>query len=1446
MPQAVSVSRSPLHTALLEEYDLLLTVLRDLPNVASAPANTFVKPRPASPMALDLEEGQKSPRADGLVSVASMAMYYGMTPWDCENSVEHQRAIETLEEKRATLSLNIDEGVDIDFLSRPPTAKDRKLLRTINRLKPEAGMTLEHLLIQLTKTEMVEIVRKAIPDNVSSLIAHLLSTCGEEITPAQISARPAVYLEKILRSAEAERITDALLTGLNWFGAAPGEETSSAVRAKLLGRAIRLWSGPADKFDSPDIAGYAWHSPSNFGKSYSSIWSEFEQHLLDTKKASSTQEAILLARLFRGKFPSDFRRPDVPAELSYRSSVVWVNFMHGLNFAELMEPERAQYMGFQQILVYALEKSVDASELQAEISTWCRIAPAVDWAVARGLLRDQPGTPFTADEQQRALKAVDRHIEAMKNAIKTMEIAPPTRVDIADKELLRVFGPATFGHQRMQLIRDYGSDAGGRLKDGPVLKGTPYPFRDVYMAGLLEQGPWYLATPDGKRKTAARLQVKSDGQVSISGPGMPDIVKKEKLKKSDTLFKSAFDAYMTKEKAAYRTLLEDLFCSIPHDDLQAMEYGETRIYTLRDATKDLEMQMETAELTDPLRLRMGFLLQLKIADRCSWYECLPRVGIIRRRTDVSESMLNGRKETANYRAKHNVKVEVLRGIEVPFDRDAFDIGALPAKGATCKSIIELLGKPFTPEPQNGLPLPIATERASEIAAFIAKKFYFYDEEHVYDAAYAITDFEKKEQSRQELGIVKYLVPFIGSIEDLKSKDPNIRIMGMFGLYIDVLTFGMPFGRFLGGVAKVARLSIGFRAALPLYAGLSRKLLVSSMKNLVLLLELPALTRLGVRALYFGIRYLLNKAINGLSHLAGRVGHYNVLKGLPQVANVGSYRRLGAADDLATFDGIDDVLVRKTAKTSLADHRLVDPANGKAYGPRLQSMPAQFTLGRSEYRTLNNVDQHITVELADNASVRELFEVDGRTTMLINDVPYQLDAEQLRRVDKIDTGKRFKALPCRIKRSPGADCETRYVTGTPAELPLTPYDESRGWATWFGDTIYTPAAGRSPIKVRSLANHHKLEGTTVLRKGIFARVKIKVPENNLDDTFEVGAIVCESMDGARQYVFTRLSAGDFYVAELATGQSIQTALTFKKASTLPQDLQDELLTVYIGSLNANNIARIYGITAVERALRTMDEIAIPIGGHANPPGTLKLLKVDTSPGEAVLFDHSTRMIVSHGPAGSATWSRSRHASEPFRQRTADIFDTLFVKQQTVPVRPDSNLKINKTMTELQEMLPDGYKTGNARNIAYADVVTATGQREVYVSVSGGVGLTSELPLFKSPFAKDKVIVGDTTYFNVDAGKTFNRTSLNVSEDGKLLAIPHTIKNIDTYTPAITSRPTSLDSEAKLIGVIRGKYPDIKTIRSINVVTTMPPCSSCSVVIKEFGYDGAADGLKVLWG
>jgi hypothetical protein len=276
-----------------------------------------------------------------------------------------------------------------------------------------------------------------------------------------------------------------------------------------------------------------------------------------------------------------------------------------------------------------------------------------------------------------------------------------------------------------------------------------------------------------------------------------------------------------------------------------------------------------------------------------------------------------------------------------------------------------------------------------------------------------------------------------------------------------------------------------------------------------------------------------------------------------------------------------------------------------------------------------------------------------------------------------------------------------------------------------------------------------------------------------------------------------------------------------------------------------MARIYGTETVERALRTMEDIAIPIGGHANPPDTLKLLKVDTSPGEAVLFDHSTRMIVTQLPKGATSWSRSKVAPEAFRQRTVEIFDTLFLEPTIVLNNADSALRIDRTMKKLHNLIPRHQRSLNPRNIAYAEVVTATGKREVYVSVSGAQRATGHLPLFRQNLGADQVKVGETTYFNVDMNEVFPSTSLFVSDQGKLLAVPATIKDVENYRPALTLKPTSLDSESKLISVISEKYPDPASIETVNVATTMPPCESCSVVIKQFGFDGGEIDLNVQW-
>jgi hypothetical protein len=263
------------------------------------------------------------------------------------------------------------------------------------------------------------------------------------------------------------------------------------------------------------------------------------------------------------------------------------------------------------------------------------------------------------------------------------------------------------------------------------------------------------------------------------------------------------------------------------------------------------------------------------------------------------------------------------------------------------------------------------------------------------------------------------------------------------------------------------------------------------------------------------------------------------------------------------------------------------------------------------------------------------------------------------------------------------------------------------------------------------------------------------------------------------------------------------------------------------------------------METMERIAIRIGTSATPPTNMKWLKVDTSPGEALMFDHSTRMIVTQLPKGATSWSRSKVAPEAFRQRTVEIFDTLFLESSIVLKNTDSALRIDSTMKKLHNLIPRHQRPFNARNIAYAEVVTATGKREVYVSVSGAQGATGHLPLFRHNLGADQVKVGETTYFNVDMNEVFPSTSLRVSDEGKLLAVPATIKDIESYSPILTRKPTSLDSESKLISVIREKYPDPRSIGTVNVATTMPPCESCSVVIKEFGYDGRENALNVLW-
>jgi len=485
-----------------------------------------------------------------------------------------------------------------------------------------------------------------------------------------------------------------------------------------------------------------------------------------------------------------------------------------------------------------------------------------------------------------------------------------------------------------------------------------------------------------------------------------------------------------------------------------------------------------------------------------------------------------------------------------------------------------LGNTYTPEPASGCLPHISSNRAAGIAADIAKSFFYYDEDSLYAESRKQTDLERLEETRHTLlDKLGKFVPFFGNLDDLDSDNPNKRISAIFGLYTDSLAFALPLGKFASGMVKLASTAVrtGYKHALPQFSHLTGKLLVSSVQNFNPLDGMPSLAKKLVQGLYATIRLTLISAVKLIKRLAGRTGTYDIVKGLPVVSDPGRYRLLADSDELATTRRIADVPVRKVSNTPARDYRLIDPIANKPYGPPLMDKTYRLSLGRSAFSALEATDQQVTVRISENAQVRAVPEIDGRTTLFIDDVPYRLDGNRLRRIELIDESKNFKRASCRIKRTLAKGvCINELVTdahGDPINTPaLHSFDETKSYALWFGERRCTPLARtghegefflRDGVLYRSLADDVKpwtnkmtqlgfpkawpqpkaeILADVQFQKGIYSRIEIQGTYTGSHELHRVGAIVVPSIGDDTLYLFTRVNGDKCYLARLPPGKS----------------------------------------------------------------------------------------------------------------------------------------------------------------------------------------------------------------------------------------------------------------------------------------------------------------------
>ena len=1329
-----------------------------------------------------------------------------------------------------------------------------------------------------------------------SAIDSLASEVTPPFTLQQLEQQPATCLERLLDTPQAHDLGLRLLQKLQWYGARPDELTVPDIGLRLLLEALCLWYELPGNHSSTEVAGFALEQRAHYGAGYATIRRDFLQHLEDSDRTSTTIEKHLLGWVCLAQFGPEFQVRDIPDDLPYASSVVWVNFVHGVHLAHALDPGLLEYLSFQQLVDLPLHKSQNASSDLQTLIAMTRAAAARTWTAATGAL----AVASEASDGQAPLHALEDHEKQLNAAILQLDTEPPRRLTLAQQELDKALANDLYDHTTIRLKR-YHHSARNRTRrniiDTEDVALHTWPLLEVYASGGLNNDTRWYVSSDG-RNASEWISLNPQGRLQSGfvdteyrGRRLSRFPSNCTLPEIKTEFDRQFDDYLSKTREAYEYLIKSLLVTLPWAERRALEHGEVRIHSLRDQTRHIEAHLETAENILPRRARMGFVLQVTYQGPSRFYECLPRAGIIRHRADLDGTHIGGLLMPPLAPKRGRTKAQRITRIiarRLPFDRQAHWNGSSPAPDARCIAILEPLGKPL---PVSMIPaahhdsspnLSFTSPRTAQIASFIATQLFYVDEQALRSDAWGKTRFEQDTSKTHWIHALKGFIPFWGSIEDLQSDSPEKRALGVLGLFLDIVSFAIPLGKFVAGSIRLAAVAgrMAIRVALPRMAQLSKNLLVSSLRNLNPLDAVPALLKLGGRGVIGAVRavaHLEHRAVARLKRLAGRSADYDVIRSLPQALDAGRWKALNPADQLAVVRGIDDVPVRNVGGSR---YHLLDPLSDRPYGPQLLAHEHDFSLGRSHYSVVKKTDNQVDIELAPDKRIELMPEAGGRTTVLIDDVPYRLDGDELRRVDLLDDSQHWTLLPCRVRRAPGAsDCRVSYITAEPAPIPaLGTIDREKGYAPWFGERISEPAAlprqkgtflavdarlyqiidnrprlftgdlHRLGFNQGKLMPRQQIQATLQFRKGIYARIKTGGTYDGINDSHQVGAVLLPAIDDSATHVFFRVNNHEYYLATFAKGKVPGRQLTFKRLA--PAELVDgslgaELLTVYTGSLHANNIVRIHGLESVQRAMQTMEQIAIPIGTTASPANHLKWLKVDTSPGEALMFDHSTRMIVTRLPEGAVTWARSKEAPEALRQKTAEIFDTLFLSPTINPANNNAALRIDSAMQKLHNLLPVRERPLNARNIAYAEVTTASGKREVYISVSGAQGSTQRLPLFRHMGA-NHVRIGNTTYINIDYNPAFPRTSLEVTEQGQLLAVPLTIKDLKTYQPTQTSRPTSLDSESKLISVLREKYPDPKEIRSVDIATTMRPCESCSVVMKQFGHDGEEAALQVLWG
>jgi hypothetical protein len=427
---------------------------------------------------------------------------------------------------------------------------------------------------------------------------------------------------------------------------------------------------------------------------------------------------------------------------------------------------------------------------------------------------------------------------------------------------------------------------------------------------------------------------------------------------SDAEFDQAFNDYLHIPRAAYKTLIKGLLAQFAPLWPGNSDRDEITVYSLRKPLHDVQVEHEDKHNTDAVRGRWGFILRLACADHpytLRYIEVFPNAGIVRVREDLKNLWVGGEVKVERVGGtSRSSRGRFRKGTELPFDWKAYQDAVKPEPGQTATLIVEQVGQvmpaliaphdqqaPQVPPPlPPRQPLSLAANirqspRIEALAEMIARELFFCDEKILLEKTRKAT--RAMDIGRDFFEDISYwgkmFVPFWGAIDDLASGDPQRIESGGLGLFTDIVSFGVPIGKYIAGCTRVVVQAgkAGIRLALPHLSTLTRKLITATLQELNPLGAVVAVLNLGRFALINLGTAALRQASKGIAQLRdGSVAAHHMISVDPRI-----WSPRQAGDRLFTVDGCPNIPMRNVGTLEAADYRLIDAGSNRVFGPRFR-------------------------------------------------------------------------------------------------------------------------------------------------------------------------------------------------------------------------------------------------------------------------------------------------------------------------------------------------------------------------------------------------------------------------------------------------------------------------------------------------------------------------------